>query len=150
MLAELVARRHTPFDILKANFTLEEQRLRTDDLILVTPDYTITGAGWVGFNRTTKWNGLFVLSPRLTQELQREYKSIRHLLDRRGRLAVPFRAEGSLSNIKVRPENRALAQALGARTSEPANDPTGSIEGEPDKKRKRDWLPKSLEDLLRR
>jgi hypothetical protein len=151
ILAELVDRQHTPFDTLKANFTLEEQRLRTDNLILVTPDYTITGAGWVGFNRTTKWNGLFLLSPRLTQELQREYKTIRHLLDRRGRLAVPFRAEGTLSNIKIRPENRALAQALGARASEPANESSGSSdERDLDKRRNRDGLPRSLDDLLKR
>jgi AsmA-like C-terminal region/Domain of Unknown Function (DUF748) len=150
ILTELIERQHTPFDTLKANFALEEQRLQIENLILVTPDYTITGAGSVGFNKATKWTGLFVLSPRVTQELQSEYKTIRHLLDRRGRLAIPFRADGPLSNIKIRPENRALAQALGARASDPGNEPAGEVETEHGKAGKRDWLPKSLEDLLKR
>jgi hypothetical protein len=147
-LAGLIERQDTPFDSLRANFTLEHERLRTDNLVLLTPDYTITGAGWVGFDRTMKWNGLFVLSPRLTQELQREYKSIRYLLDRRGRLAIPFSVEGKLSNVKIRPENRALAQALGSRTS--ANELERSMERETSKKDKSDWLPRSLEQLLNR
>ncbi|HWO43259.1 MAG TPA: AsmA-like C-terminal region-containing protein [Candidatus Eisenbacteria bacterium] len=148
-ISDLLSRSDTPFDTLKAGFTIEQQRLRTDNLLLVTPDYTITGAGWLGADRATRWNGLLVLSPRLTQELQREYKAIRHLLDRRGRLAVPFRVEGKLPNVKMRPESRALAQVLGSREDQKTEEPEGggsrSTEGG-----RRDWLPKALEEMLRR
>jgi hypothetical protein len=89
-----------------------------------------------------------VLSPRITQELQREYKMIRYLLDRRGRLTISFRAEGKFPNVKVRPENRGLAQVLRRgfppRTSEP------DIAGQnTEKKEKKSWLPETLEQLLK-
>jgi hypothetical protein len=148
-LAALVNRPDTPFDTLKANIKIEHQRIRTDDLLLVTPEYTITGAGWVGFDRTTHWNGLLVFSPRLTQELQREYKKIRYLLDRRGRLSISFRAEGRFPNVRVRPENRAVAQALRRSFPQKAGEPAPSAGKSTEKDERKDWLPESLEQLLK-
>jgi hypothetical protein len=148
-LAALVDRHDTPFDTLKASFKIEQQRIRTDDLLLSTPDYTISGAGWVGFDRTTQWNGLLVLSPRITQELQREYRMIRYLLDRRGRLSLAFRAEGKFPNVKVRPENRALSQAFRRGFPQAAEDPASGSGKGADKSEKKDRLPESLEELLK-
>jgi hypothetical protein len=149
-LAELVNRRDTPFETLKANFRVDRQRIHTEDLLLVTPDYTITGSGWIGFDRTTQWSGLLVLSPRVTQELQREFKLIRHLLDRRGRLSVSFRAEGRFPNVKVRPENRALAQVLrrGGLSPKSLESAPGSTKSA-EKEERESWLPQTLEDLLK-
>jgi uncharacterized protein involved in outer membrane biogenesis len=146
-LAVLVDRPYTPFDTLKANFKVEGQRIRTDDVLLVTPDYTITGAGWVGFDRTSQWNGLLVLSPRITQELQREYKLIRYLLDRRGRLTIPFRVDGKFPNVTVRPENRAVAQVFRRSFPQKAGEPAGDKGIE--KNERKNWLPESLEQLLK-
>jgi AsmA-like C-terminal region/AsmA family len=148
-LAALVDRPYTPFDILKANFKVEGQRIRTDDLLLVTPDYTITGAGWVGFDRTTQWNGLLVFSPRITQELQREYKMIRYLLDRRGRLSISFRAEGRFPNVKVKPENRAVAQVLRRSFPQKFDEPALGGGKSSEKNEGKTWLPESLEQLLK-
>ena len=148
-LATAVNRQHTPFDTLKANFTVERQRIRTDDLLLITPDYTITGAGWIGFDKTTQWNGLMVLSPRITQELQREYKMIRYLLDRRGRLTISFRAEGKFPNVKVRPENRGLAQVLRRGFPPKTSEPDTAAGQNAEKKEKKPWLPETLEQLLK-
>jgi AsmA-like C-terminal region/AsmA family len=148
-LAALVDRPYTPFDTLKANFRVEGQRIRTDELSLVTPDYTITGAGWVGFDRTTQWNGLLVFSPRVTQELQREYKMIRYLLDRRGRLSIAFRAEGKFPNVKVKPENRAVAQVLRRSFPQKADDSAVGAGKSSEKNERKTWLPESLEQLLK-
>jgi hypothetical protein len=146
-LAELVNRRDTPFEILKAAFKVDRQRIHTEDLLLVTSDYTITGTGWVGFDRSTQWSGLLVLSPRVTQELQREFKLIRLLLDRRGRLSVSFRAEGRFPNVKVRPENRALAQVLRRGGISPR---AGEIAPGGSKSEEREGgLPQILEELLK-
>ncbi len=147
-LAVLVDRPYTPFDTLKATFKVEGQRIRTDDVLLVTSDYTITGAGWIGFDRTTQWNGLLVLSPRITQELQREYKLIRYLLDRRGRLTISFRADGKFPNVTVRPENRAVAQVFRRSFPQKAGEPAGGGNGT-EKNEKKNWLPESLEQLLK-
>ena len=148
-LASLVERSYTPFDTLKASLRIEGQRIRTDDLLLVTPDYTITGAGWVGFDRTTQWNGMLVFSPRISQELQREYKLIRYLLDRRGRLSIAFRAEGRFPNVNFRPENRALAQVFRRSFPAKAGAPAAGEGKSPEKSESRDWLPESLEQLLK-
>ena len=146
--AALFNRSDTPIDSLKANFTIDQKRVFTENLILTTPDYTITGAGWVGFDRTTRWNGLLVLSPRLTQEVQRDYRIIRYLLDRRGRLAIGFRVDGNISNITIRLENRALAQALRTGTASRSGGAEGQ-DSEPPKEN-RTWLPDALERFLKR
>ena len=111
-LIELAKANDTHFDTLKANFTVDKGRFSTDNLIVSTPDYTVTGAGWFALDRSTRWNGLLVLSPRLTQEIQRDFRWIRHLLDRRGRLAIPFRIEGKIPDVRIRIENRNLSQAF--------------------------------------
>jgi hypothetical protein len=111
-LSELAKRPDTPFDSMKANLIVERQRLRTEQVVLSTPEYTVTGGGSIGFDRTAKWSGSLTLSRRLTQELQREYATLRYLADRRGRLSFSFRVEGKLPNVKVKHENRALAQIL--------------------------------------
>jgi autotransporter translocation and assembly factor TamB len=146
--AALFKRPDTPIDSLNANFTIEEKRVFTEDLVITTPDYTITGAGSIGFDRSTRWNGLIELSPRLTQEVQRDYRIIRYLLDRRGRLAIPFHIEGQVPNVTVRLENRALAQALrtgGGQKSEAADG-----QGSEGNKERRKWLPGALERFLNR
>jgi hypothetical protein len=134
----------TSIESLKATFTLDQKRVFTENLVLTTPDYTITGAGSIGYDRWTRWNGLLVLSPRLTQEVQRDYRIVRYLLDRRGRLAVSFRIEGQIPDISIRLENRALAQAL--RTGTGGADEQGGELPQDGK----NWLPDALERFLKR
>jgi hypothetical protein len=146
---KLLTRRDTPYESLKADFILEPGRIRSDNLVITTPDYTVTGAGWVGFDRTTKWNGLIVLSPRLTQEIQRDLRLLRYLLDRRGRLAATFRIDGTIPTVKIRLDNRALAQTLRGGTAgrdgerEMAEPSQNSGSG-------KKWLPNALEKFLNR
>jgi uncharacterized protein involved in outer membrane biogenesis len=150
VVVEAVQRRDTPFDMLKANFVMAEGRIRTDNLLLSTPEYTVTGAGWIGLDRTTNWNGLLVLSPRIAQSLEREYRTLRYLLDRRGRLVISFRIEGRLPNVKIKPENRALAQLLRLISAERPGQPSAAGDESPTEKNRRQWLPESLDRLLRR
>jgi uncharacterized protein involved in outer membrane biogenesis len=150
IVAEAVHRQDTPFDTLKANFDMAEGRIRTDSLILSTPDYTVTGTGWIGLDRKTTWNGLLVLSPRIAQSLEREYKTLRYLLDRRGRLSISFRIEGTLPNVKIKPENRALSQLLRLISTERPGQPSAAGEERSTADDRRQWLPESLDRLLRR
>lgn len=146
-LIDLAQHNDTQFDALKANFTVDKGRISTDNLIVSTPDYTVTGAGWFALDRTTRWNGLLVLSPRLTQEIQRDYRWIRHLLDRRGRLAIPFRIDGTIPDVRIRIENRNLSQAL--RGSQPRDRSRDSADDRPPKEGK-SWLPDALDRFLNR
>jgi uncharacterized protein involved in outer membrane biogenesis len=147
--AEAVHRPDTPFDTLKANFSMADGRIKSDDFFLSTPDYTVTGAGWIAFDRTTKWSGVLILAPRIAQALEQEYKTLHYLLDRRGRLAISFRIEGRLPNVKIKPESRALAQFLRLISAErPGQSPDG--ERRAAERERKQWLPESLERLLRR
>ncbi len=146
-LIELAKHNDTNFDALKANFTLDKGRLSSDNLIVTTDDYTVTGAGWFAPDRTTRWNGLLVLSPRLTQEIQRDYRWMRHLLDRRGRLAIPFRIDGTIPNVRIRIENRNLSQAL--RGSSPRERERDSNDDRLPKEEK-SWLPDAVERFFNR
>lgn len=147
-IADLLHQRDTPFDSLKANFVLEQRRIRTDNLVMTTPDYTLTGAGWMGLDRSTRWNGLLVLSPRVTQEIKRDYRMLRYLLDRRGRLAISFRVEGTIPNVTIRLDNRFLTQVLRGGAS-PEDDDSDDRSGEATRKSK-NWLPDALERFLNR
>ena len=144
-MVALMDRRDTPFDTLKANLRIDQQGILSVNVLLSTPEYTVTGAGWVRFDKTVKLNGLLLLSPSVTQEIQQEYKTIRYFVDRRGRLAVSFRMEGTLPNVNIRPENRLLAQALRWGSVQGSGEPAGT-----NKKERRDWFPQSLEKLLTR
>ena len=148
--AALLKRPDTPVDSLKANFAIDQRRIHTDELIITTPDYTITGAGWIGFDRSTKWNGLVVLSPRLAQEVQRDYRVLRYLLDRRGTLGIAFGMEGKIPKVKIRLENRALAQALRAGSPARADDADAGNKPGQETKDGRKWLPDALQRFLRR
>lgn len=145
--AGMVERRDTSFESLKATFTIDQKRVSTDNLVITTPDYTVTGAGYVGFDRSTNWNAAVVLSTRLTQEVQRDYRMIRYLLDRRSRLSIAFRVEGTLPNVSIRLESRALAQALRGGAT-----PKGGASGVDDESAKQGkrWLPDALERFLKR
>ena len=148
--AGLAQRPDTPFESLKANFAIDQRRIHTDNLIITTPDYTITGAGWLGFDRSTKWNGLIVLSPRLTQDVQRDYRIIRYLLDRRGRLGIAFVIEGKIPDVKIRLENRALAQALRGGSTARGDDTDSGGKSNQESKDPKKWLPDALQRFLNR
>ena len=115
---------------------------------VLNTDYTITGAGWIGIDRSTKWDAALVLSPRLAQEIQKDYRMLRYMLDRRNRLSISFRVDGTVPNIKIRLESRILAQLL--RGTAPSRDSgTDEPAGDSTNKRK-NWLPDALERFLKR
>jgi len=150
ILTDLLARRDILFDTLRANFTIDQQRIRSANLLLSTPDYEVAAAGWIAFDRTTRWNGLLVLSPRLSQEFLRDNRMIRYLMDRRERLTIPFRIEGTLPNVKARPDTRTIAQAIrrGSVPRSPEPPPVREPRQEPNERR--EPLPEALEQLLHR
>jgi hypothetical protein len=150
VLADLLARRDTPFDTLKANFTVNQQRIRSANMLLSTADYDIQFAGWIAFDRTARWNGLLVLSARLSQEFLRDNRMIRYLMDRRERLTIPFRIEGTLPDLKARPDTRAIGQSIRRGSPPRAPEPPPVREPRPEPNERREILPEALEQLLRR
>lgn len=146
----LFKRRDTPFDTLAATFTVQQGRIHTKDLFLATPDYNISGEGWVGLDKTMKWKATLVLSPQLTQELIEEHKNIRYIVDRQGRLAIPFRLEGALPNVKAKPDLKGFVEAIQKGLLQRGIERALGREKDGKKKKRQDWIRKGLEQLFKK
>jgi hypothetical protein len=148
-LAELAKSKDTPFETLEAQVILDQEVIRTENLQLSTPDYTINAAGWMMIDQITRWNGMLVISSRISHDLLRENKSLRYLLDRRGQINLPFRAEGTLANLRVRPDTRVIAQIV-RRGSLPKTIEPPAIDKRQDAQEQKESLPAELEQFLSR
>ena len=141
-------RKDTPFDTMEASFTVEKGRIRSDDLLLATPDYSIDGKGWIGFDKTMKWDANLVMSSQFTKELMEEHRNVRYMVDRRGRLSVPFRLEGTLPNVRPKPDIRALTQRITSGLMKKGMERfLGKRKGQ-NKKGVQDWIQKGMEQLF--
>jgi hypothetical protein len=148
-LTELARSKDTAFETLEAQIILEQEVLRAETLRLSTEEYTINAAGWMMTDQTTRWNGMLVISSRISQELLRENKSLRYLQDRRGLISLPFRAEGTLANLRVRPDTRTIAQIV-RRGSLPKSIEPPPIDKKQDAQEQKESLPAELEQFLSR
>jgi AsmA-like C-terminal region/Domain of Unknown Function (DUF748) len=142
-LAAIAEREDTPVRDFKTNFTIEAERIRASAVSFTTPEYAITGSGWIAMDGAIQWRGNLTVTPEISRELRRQYTALRYFVDRNGRLAVSFRIDGKLPNVRVRPENRVLARMFHWDIGERA------ISERQDQK-KQDWLSDSLNRLLQR
>ena len=148
-LAELATSKDTPFENLEALVILEQGVIRTENLQLSTANYKITAAGWIMTDQVTRWNGMLVMSLRISQELLRENKSLRYLADRSGQINLPFRVEGTLGNLRVRPDTRTIAQIVRRGSLPQAIEPP-AIDKRQDAQEQKESLPAELEQFLSR
>ena len=144
----LAQRKDTPFDSLTATFTIKQGRIHSKDLLLSTLDYSVSAEGSIGLDKSMKWNATLTMSPQFTQELVKEYKNVRYMVDRQGRLSVPFRVEGALPHVQVKPDLQKLVQSIQKGLFQKETAPSAEGEKEPKKKERRPRIPKELEQLL--
>ncbi len=88
------------------------------------------------------------MSPQFTQDLMQEHRNVRHVVDRQGRLAVPFRLEGTLPNVQAKPDIRALGETLQKGLLKKGLERALGDEKDPKKKERRGRIQKGLEQLL--
>jgi hypothetical protein len=108
----ILAKRDTVFNSLEASFAVEKGRLSTRDFNWKTDDCTAFGEGWIDLDRSMRWNATLVMSPGFSQIVAQEHGNIRYLLDRNGRLVVPFRVEGTLRRPQIKPDIKRLAEVI--------------------------------------
>ncbi len=148
-LVELAKSKDTPFENLEALVILEQGVIRTENLQLSTANYKIKATGWIMTDQVTRWNGMLVMSLRISQELLRENKSLRYLTDRSGQIHLPFRVDGTLGNLRVRPDTRTIAQIV-RRGSLPQSIEPPPIDKRQDAQEQKESLPAELEQFLSR
>ncbi|MFQ5682153.1 MAG: AsmA family protein [Candidatus Binatia bacterium] len=142
-------RKDTPFDTLEASFTVKQGQIHTNDLLIVTPEYSINGKGWVTFDKAVQWDARLAMSRVFTQDLIAEHRNVRYIADRQGRLTVPFRLTGTLPNVQAEPDLQGLTSAMSRGLLQKGMD---RFLGEGEKRKKkdaRDWLKRGLEQLSR-
>lgn len=144
----LLQSRDTAFETLAATFTVENERIHTRDLLLATPEYSVRGEGWVGFDKAMKWNASLVMSPQFTQDLVKEHRNARYLLDRQGRLDIPFRLEGTLPQVQAKPDVPGLAELIQRGLLQRGTDRSPGGEKDQKRKERQDWIQKGLEKLF--
>jgi len=147
--AALAQNKDTTFESLTATFAVKQGRIYSKDLLLSTADYNITADGSIGLDETMKWDATLVMSPQFTEELVQEFKNARYLVDRRGRLVVPFRVEGKLPRIQAKPDLQKLAQQM--QKGAPVNRAERAVEEserQPRKSGRRERIQKRLEQFL--
>ena len=140
--------RGTPFDKLVATFTIAEGRIYSRDLLLTTSDYSLKGEGWTALDKTMKWNAELVMSPQFTDELIREHRNVRYLVDHQGRLAVPFRLEGMLPQVQPKLDLQGLAQVIQRGILQKGRERPSGGDKEQKRKEKPDWIQKGLDKLF--
>lgn len=145
--AALAERRDTPFDSLTATFTVREGRAASKDLLLSAPEYSLAAEGSIGVDKSMRWEATLLLSPGFTRELAQEYDNVRYIADPKGRLAVPFHIEGTVSHIQARPDVERLEQQLRKSLAAAKAGTPGEGEKEP-KKSPRERIQKGLEQLF--
>ena len=144
----LFQRRDTLFETLGATFSVQQGRIYSEDLHLATPDYSISAEGWVGFDKTMKWNATLAMSPQFTRDLMQEHRNVRYMVDRQARLAVPFRLEGTLPYVQAKPDLQGLAETIQRGLLQRGVERALGGEKDENKKGKRDWIQKGLEQLF--
>jgi uncharacterized protein involved in outer membrane biogenesis len=146
--ATIFKRRDTLFDTLESSFTIGGERIRTEDLLLATPDYMIQGKGQVGFDRVMRWNATLALSSELTKELMEKHSNVRYMVNGKGVLGVPFKLDGKLPDVKPKPDITNLARQIQRGMLEKGLDRVFKGKRSEKKNAPRDWILKGLEQLL--
>ncbi len=88
----------TKFSTLETSLKLADGRLATPDLTMSGRDVSVSADGSIGFDRTLAYQGRIVLGPSVVKSLG---NAGRYLADSAGRIALPFRASGSITAPKV-------------------------------------------------
>jgi hypothetical protein len=108
----VLQKKDTVFERLEASFFVEKGRFSSKNLTWVTEDYTVAGEGWIDLDRATKWNATLVMERGFSKAAVDEHRNIRFLLDRSGRLVVPFRVDGTILRMEVKPDVRRLIESI--------------------------------------
>jgi AsmA protein len=110
---ELFGAADTRFDELHATARLADGQARTDDLVLRTPAYTVTGVGSASLDGGLDLTGRFVAGKALTADVLGSIKEARWAANDQQLLEVPFRLTGRLPDLRIKPDPSFVARVVG-------------------------------------
>jgi hypothetical protein len=110
---ELFGAADTEFEELRASVRIGDRHATTDDLVMRTDAYVVTGRGQVGFDGQTELDAVFVAGPALTSDVLDSVKDARWALNTDQRIEVPFRVAGRFPDLRPRPDPDFVARVVG-------------------------------------
>jgi uncharacterized protein involved in outer membrane biogenesis len=102
----------TRFEKLGADVRIGAGRIDTQNLVVAARDFSVTGHGWVGFDRRVDFVATLAASKRLTSDIVSKTREARYVTDPQGRLAVPFRLAGTLPKVRPAPDLEFVTKAV--------------------------------------
>jgi AsmA protein len=133
---ELFGAADTRFEELHATARLADGQARTDDLVLRTPAYTVTGAGTAALAGGLDLTGKLVAGKALTADVLGTIKDARWAVNDQQLLEIPFRLTGRLPDVRIKPDSAFVARVVGRALADRAGRLLGGKGGADDKNRK--------------
>jgi hypothetical protein len=109
---ETFTAKDTEFKELRATFDLADGRINVKNLRMAAAEFTVLGDGWADFNRRVNFRSTVNFSQRLSADLAQTAREIKYLLNNQGQLEMPLALEGTMPNVKPRPDTKYLAQMM--------------------------------------
>jgi len=100
---------YTDFDTLSGKWNLAQAKIFFADLLMQSPDLSISTRGMVGLDQSLNLRGTGLLSPEKTNQLIEE-KYRPYLADQQGRLEIPFTILGTIKEPLVPPDLLSLSR----------------------------------------
>jgi AsmA protein len=148
---ELFGAADTRFEELRATTRIADGQARTDDLVMRSPSYTVTGSGTAGLDGSLDLTAKFVAGSALTADIVGSIRDARWAANDQQLLEVPFRLTGRLPDVRVRPDPAFVARVVGSALVDRANRALGGQKGGKDAKKDLvDEAVRGLQKLLGR
>lgn len=113
----LVRDDRTSFDSIKGTFTISEGRIRSDDLLQLSDEYSIVGRGWASHDGVVDLRATLVLSSAFSRDLSGRHRNVRYLFDADG-ISLPFRLSGNIPDVAIEPDVAQITRYMYDRLSQ--------------------------------
>ena len=91
------------FKSIEGTFNVKKGRIRSNDLLLISDQYSIVGRGWASHDGGVDLRATLVLSSAFSRDLSGRHRNVRYLFDADG-ISLPFRLAGNIPDIVVEPD----------------------------------------------
>jgi uncharacterized protein involved in outer membrane biogenesis len=100
------------FESASASFKIDGPQISSQDMKVVAPDYTISGAGWINLDQRLNIKAEIVLSTPFSRALLQRSDVLALMADPVSQVHVPLVMSGTLSRLSVRPDVGAALQRV--------------------------------------
>ena len=107
------AKGETPFSDLSASFQIEDGKIKSESLRIVSDKLGLAGKVAVGFDRTLDFQGVLRLSREMSERVRG--KAGKFLVGQNGEVEIPLVMSGPISSPAVTVDTAALAKGAGER-----------------------------------